>query len=178
MAPSFEGERDRLLEAFADTLARTAVFAAGDGGALLGMAGFVRLEGKENHKGLLWGMYVRETARGSGAADALVAAVIGHAREQVEVLLLAVGVHNEAAHRLYSRHGFVEYGREPRALKAGDVYYDEILMRLELRRYRRQVYLPLVCRAERGIVRASSDEVHLRRVCLTGIPAAPEIAKA
>lgn len=130
---SFDGERDRPLEAFADTLARTAVFAAGDGGALLGMAGFVRLEGKENHKGLLWGMYVRETARGSGAADALVATVIGHAREQVEVLLLAVGIHNEAAQRLYRRHGFVEYGREPRALKVGDAYYDEIMMRLELR---------------------------------------------
>ena len=95
--------------------------------------GFARLQGKESHKGLLWGMYVRDAARGSGAADALVGAVIGHARTEVESLLLAVGVHNEPAQRLYRRHGFVEYGREPRALKVGDVYYDEIMMRLELR---------------------------------------------
>lgn len=58
--------------------------------------------------------------------------MIGHARTDVESLLLAVGVHNEPAQRLYRRHGFVEYGREQRALKVGDVYYDEILMRLEL----------------------------------------------
>ncbi len=130
---AYEDERERKVESFADSLAGDPVFGAWRDGALLGIAGFARLQGKESHKGLLWGMYVRDTARGSGAADALVAAVIGHARNEVESLLLAVGVHNEPAQRLYRRHGFVEYGREPHALKVGDVYYDEILMRLELR---------------------------------------------
>jgi ribosomal protein S18 acetylase RimI-like enzyme len=37
------------------------------------------------------------------------------------------------AQRLYRRHGFVEYGREERALKVGEVYYDELMMRLALR---------------------------------------------
>ena len=131
---AYEDEREQPLEGFADSLVRDAVFGAWHDGALLGIAGFARLQGKERHKGFLWGMYVREAARGSGAADALVDAVISHARTEVESLLLAVGVHNEPAHRLYSRRGFIEYGREPRALKAGAIYYDEILMRLDLRR--------------------------------------------
>ena len=116
---------------FAQTLGDNAVFAAWRAADLLGIAGYHREPTpKQRHKALLWTMYVRETARGSGAADTLVEAVIAHARTEVEALLLAVGVHNEPACRLYRRHGFVEYGREPQALKVGDVYYDEIMMRL------------------------------------------------
>ncbi|MGE0658735.1 MAG: N-acetyltransferase family protein [Reyranellaceae bacterium] len=129
---AYEDERRQAPESFADSLSRDAVFGAWRDAALLGIAGFARLQGKESHKGLLWGMYVRDAARGSGAADALVGAAIGHARTEVESVLLAVGTHNEPAQRLYRRHGFVEYGREPRALKVRDVYYDETMMRLEL----------------------------------------------
>jgi len=131
---AYESECDLPRDAFVEKLARDAVFGAFAADALLGIAGFHRLDGaRENHKGLLWSMYVRETARGGDVADALVKAVVDHASGEVEALLLAVGVHNEAARRLYRRHSFVEYGREPRALKVGDVYYDEIMMRLDLR---------------------------------------------
>lgn len=131
---SYEVECGKPLMEFADTLATAAIFSAWREADLLGIAGFWRHEQpKDRHKGLLWTMYVRKEARGSGAADRLVEAVVKHARGEVESLSLAVGVHNVPAQRLYSRHGFVEYGREPRALKVGDVYYDEIMMRLALR---------------------------------------------
>jgi RimJ/RimL family protein N-acetyltransferase len=46
----------------------------------------------------------------------------------VEHLLLSVVSENEAAHRLYQKLGFSEYGREMKALKLGGRYLDEILM--------------------------------------------------
>jgi ribosomal protein S18 acetylase RimI-like enzyme len=133
-AASFEVECGRPLIHFADTLGRNAIFSAWRESELLGVAGYYREETpKHAHKGGLWGMYVRKEARGSGAADQLVEAVVRHARREVEILVLGVGVHNVPAQRLYSRHGFVEYGREARALKVGEIYYDEIMMRLVLR---------------------------------------------
>jgi RimJ/RimL family protein N-acetyltransferase len=98
-------------------------------GALAGIAGFSRFSGRKlRHKGLLWGMYVRPEAQGTGLGGALVEAVLDHARGQVEVVQLTVMDGNPRARRLYERHGFVEYGREPAAVKAGDEYLDEILM--------------------------------------------------
>ncbi|MDF3073377.1 MAG: acetyltransferase [Alphaproteobacteria bacterium] len=133
-AASFEVESGRPLIHFADTLGSGAIFAAWRDSELLGIAGYYREETpKHAHKGGLWGMYVRKEARGSGAADRLVEAVVHHARPEVEVLVLGVGVHNIPAQRLYRRHGFTEYGREERALKVGEVYYDELMMRLALR---------------------------------------------
>ncbi len=43
-------------------------------------------------------------------------------------------VDNTKALALYERHGFVKVGVEPRALKVGDQFYDEILMVKELAR--------------------------------------------
>jgi ribosomal protein S18 acetylase RimI-like enzyme len=132
---SYEIESARPLTYFADGLGCDAIFSAWRENELLGISAYHREETpKQHHKGLLWGMYVRKEARGSGAADMLVDAVVKHAKNEVEILLLAVGVHNEPAQRLYRRHGFTEYGREERALKVGDVYYDEIFMQLVLRR--------------------------------------------
>jgi GNAT superfamily N-acetyltransferase len=66
----------------------------------------------------LFGMWVAPPARGSGAADALVAAVVGWAVDvgatRVE---LTVVVGNGPAERLYARHGFIPTGttvRRPR----------------------------------------------------------------
>lgn len=134
-AASLEIKREKPLSFFAETLGANAIFAAWRGEELLGIAGYWReATPKHAHKGGLWTMYVRKEARGSGGADLLVDAVVKYARREVEILHLAVGVHNEPAQRLYRRHGFVEYGREERALKVGDVYYDEIMMRPVLRR--------------------------------------------
>jgi ribosomal protein S18 acetylase RimI-like enzyme len=98
-------------------------------GALAGIAGFSRFAGRKlRHKGLLWGMYVRPEAQGAGLGRALVEAVLRHAREEVELVQLTVMDGNPRARRLYERCGFVEYGREPAAVKADGEYLDEVLM--------------------------------------------------
>ncbi|HEX8391634.1 MAG TPA: GNAT family N-acetyltransferase [Longimicrobium sp.] len=98
-------------------------------GALAGIAGLSRFAGARlRHKGLLWGMYVRPEAQGTGLGGALVNAVLDHARGQVQTVQLTVMDHNPPARRLYERHGFVEYGREPDAVRVDGEPLDEILM--------------------------------------------------
>jgi RimJ/RimL family protein N-acetyltransferase len=106
-----------------------------DGSPLLGVAGFqVPGTAKQRHKGILWGMYVRPDARGTGLAASLLQRVIEEARPLVEEIRLTVMASNTAAHRLYSAAGFEPYGLERRALKVGDDYYDDLLMALPLQR--------------------------------------------
>jgi RimJ/RimL family protein N-acetyltransferase len=106
-----------------------------EGSPLLGVAGFYVLgAAKQRHKGVLWGMYVRPAARGTGLAASLLQCVIEHARPRVEEVRLTVMASNTAAHRLYSAAGFEPYGLERRALKVGDDYYDDVLMALPLQR--------------------------------------------
>jgi ribosomal protein S18 acetylase RimI-like enzyme len=110
-------------------LSRMDIFGAFLEGTLAGVAGYFTHEGsKQAHKGVLWGMYVRPTARSSGLGRRLIEAVLDHARERVEAIQLTVVSENEGARRLYSTLGFVEYGLEKRALKQNGRYYDEVLM--------------------------------------------------
>jgi RimJ/RimL family protein N-acetyltransferase len=88
---------------------------------------------KLRHKGVLWGMYVRPDARGTGLAVALVQQVVEHARPLIEHVCTSVVASNAAARRLYGKAGFKEYGLERRALKLGNEYYDEVLMALSLK---------------------------------------------
>jgi GNAT superfamily N-acetyltransferase len=45
-------------------------------GRILGIGGFARIPGlKTEHKGLIWGMYVRPEARGTDTANAIMAAL-------------------------------------------------------------------------------------------------------
>ena len=126
---SYEDEQGLALDCFADRLENNAVFGAFRDGELMGTAAFAALKSpKERHKGILWGMYLREPARGSGLAQALVERVIGHARGEVELLHLTVVTANERALRLYRGLGFETYGTEKKALKVGQDYYDEALL--------------------------------------------------
>jgi RimJ/RimL family protein N-acetyltransferase len=128
---TFEREQEKPLAWFAERLATSDVFGAFDADELVGTAGFRREDGaKTAHKAVLWGMYVRPLARKSGTGRLLVDAVAAHAAERVEQLQLVVVSDNQAALRLYTAAGFVEYGRGVKALKWGGRYYDEILMAL------------------------------------------------
>jgi RimJ/RimL family protein N-acetyltransferase len=99
----------------------------------LGIARFSGHEGeKEAHKGLLWGMYVRPDARKAGIGRRLAEAVIGFARQRVEVIQLAVVSDSARARQLYARLGFLEYGVERNSLKRSGQYYDVILMAMDL----------------------------------------------
>ncbi len=83
---------------------------------------------KIRHTGELGAMYVREVARGSGLADALIEAVLDHAATQVEQIKLTVNAENARAIKFYERHGFRTIGRLPHSLRIGARTYDELSM--------------------------------------------------
>ncbi|MGV7216880.1 GNAT family N-acetyltransferase [Bradyrhizobium sp. UFLA05-112] len=129
----FVRERDMALSWFEERLTASDVFGAFIEQELCGVAGFRRQDGtKTVHKAVLWGMYVRPAARSFGVGRRLVDAVVAHAAQRVEQLQLSVVSDNEPALRLYTSAGFIEYGREPKALKQDGRYFDEILMKLFL----------------------------------------------
>jgi RimJ/RimL family protein N-acetyltransferase len=131
---SWEYEAGKPVSWWAERLEMNTVFGGWvDRSPLVGVAGLrVPDPVKLRHKGVLWGMYVRPQARGTGLAAALVQQVVEHARTLVEEICLSVVVSSAAARRLYSTAGFKEYGLERRAIKVGSEYYDELLMRLPL----------------------------------------------
>jgi ribosomal protein S18 acetylase RimI-like enzyme len=117
------------MSAFAARIAAGGLFGGFVADRMQGMAGFRIVDAAQlRHKGVLGGMYVREGARGSGLAETLVRAVLAHAAARVEQVLLTVAADNERAIRFYERLGFVAYGTEPKALKVGARYLDELLM--------------------------------------------------
>jgi ribosomal protein S18 acetylase RimI-like enzyme len=130
---AFETEDARPMTAFTERLMQSHLLGAFDGDDLLGIAGFQREDGpKREHKGHLWGVYVRPAARGKGVGRKLCEAVIEIARHEVEVILLTVTSTNGRARRLYQHLGFVEFGLERRARKVDDRYYDDVLMAKDL----------------------------------------------
>jgi RimJ/RimL family protein N-acetyltransferase len=108
-----------LVGAFADT------------GDMVGLAGYFRSNGaKDRHRGWLVQMYVREAARGSGCAMALVEAIVAHARTEVLQLHLGVWDENPAAIRFYEKAGFHIYASDPRAyFWDGRFYGDHSMVR-------------------------------------------------
>lgn len=114
-------------------LAGTHVLGAFRGDELVGVAGYARLSGcKLQHKGLIWGMYVRAGERGQGIAKELLRRLIEYAATEVSLLQLTVVAENTSALRLYQSLGFRSYGREPRSIREGGAYLDEELMYLDL----------------------------------------------
>ena len=134
-AASWDHEASMPDSWFAERLERTTVFGSWqDDATLTGAAGFyVQAGAKSQHKGVLFGMFVRPEFRGRGVAASLLARLIQHAACVVEELQLSVVTSNAAAVRLYASAGFREYGLERRALKVGDAYHDEFLMALAVR---------------------------------------------
>ena len=136
-AASHDEEAGQSLAHVAARLERQPVFGGFEKGALLGVAGFAMPPlAKKRHKGLLWGLYVREVARGRGLGRALVVQVIEHARTHALQLHVAVVTTNDAARRLYRTLGFTTYGLEPRGLACAGRYFDQELMVLMLDRAR------------------------------------------
>ncbi|QGM45067.1 GNAT family N-acetyltransferase [Methylocystis heyeri] len=127
-----EDESGLPLEEFARRLGNDYVVAAFGTGGLVGLGGFSCFSGaKVGHKGLIWGMYVKPEARGAGAADAIMRALLDHAAGTVEQVVLTAVASNPRAIRFYERWGFRAYGCEPRSVKLADGdYLDETLMAL------------------------------------------------
>ena len=117
----------------------SAIFGAFIGVSLVGMVGVLRKSAeKERHKALIWGMYVTHAWRRRGAGVMLLRTAIQHAKSWagVEQIHLAVTEVSQDARRLYERHGFREWGREPRAFCWGGRCTDSTHMVLELREAR------------------------------------------
>ena len=111
-ASSLEHEQGRTREEWREWIERGAVFlhetAAGPRGVVSGVA-----HRDEPTSAFLIAMWVHPEARGRGAGDALVRAVMAWAvSEGFARVILDVGAWNEPAIRLYARHGFVRTGRE------------------------------------------------------------------
>lgn len=108
------------------------VFLAEDDGGPVGMAG-AYTPGEDPSVRHLWGMWVATGARGIGIGSGLVDAVIAWgARGGAEGIRLWVAEGNDAARRLYRRHGFTETGRSKPL--PSDPSRTETLMRLRLDR--------------------------------------------
>jgi len=104
------------------------VMGAFEGEALVGTIGFGRsTRVKQRHKARIWGVFVQEQHRGQGIARRLLEEVLRRAKriDGLEQIILTVGDHQTAAKKLYMSVGFTVFGREPAALKVGDVSVDE-----------------------------------------------------
>lgn len=89
--------------------------------------------GHARHRASLHAAYVREGLRGTGAVDALIAAVLDRARaDALTQIELTVSEDNAPARAVCRRHGFVETGVLPRALCIDGAFLDEVAMVLRL----------------------------------------------
>lgn len=82
-------------------------FAAFDGGTCLGTGALALRDAYGEVKS----MFVAEEARGRGVADAILYRIEAEAKAQgLTALKLETGTGLDAAHRLYTRHGFIRCG--------------------------------------------------------------------
>ena len=106
------------------------------GGRLVGVANFkpVHPGDRARHRAGM-GVCVLRSHWGLGVGTALMQAAIAAARTtSLEYLELSVAGQNERAKAMYDALGFIQYGRQTRAMKYRDGHYDDlILMQLALR---------------------------------------------
>lgn len=116
---------------------------------LCGILGFHRYPGrKTRHRAMISSMYVMPAARRNGLGTRLLRTVIERAQkmDDLEELILAVTVGNEAARSLYCGLGFELSHTEKRYIKVGNIYHDIEWLTLQLRDY-----LPIEQRAPRRV---------------------------
>ncbi len=107
------------------------IMGAFDDEALVGMVGFLKLEKiKIQHKGIIWGMFVKPHIQGRGIGSKLMKNTLEKAAQinHLQQINLDVNAENQAAIRLYEKMGFIAFGREKNALFVNNKMYDTILM--------------------------------------------------
>lgn len=135
---SLPADAQQLVTSFHDRISpggEAVILGAFAAARLVGSVGLRRETGtKERHKAYLWGMFVRAGSRRLGAGARLLRAATVQARAWpgVEDIRLSVSEAAPEAQRLYERHGFRAWGREPRVLSIGGGVADEIHMVLSL----------------------------------------------
>lgn len=139
-AMTYEDEKGLRPEAMArrfDEGAGNGILAAFSAGEIVGVVGVSRrVKGKTSHKATLWGLYVDVAFRRRGVATMLVHEILARLRATKAVSRVNVSVidPNDRALRLYTKLGFVEYGREPEAICADGKFQDETLLSLAVNR--------------------------------------------
>ncbi len=89
--------------------------------------------GNARHRAGVHAVYVRESLRGTGAADLLMQALIDRAKADcLRQIELSVSESGQRAYQFYLRHGFVRIGETPRALLVNGRFLDEYHLRLTL----------------------------------------------
>jgi ribosomal protein S18 acetylase RimI-like enzyme len=137
-AATYEDERDTPIETVAQRLVPTgdrAIVGAFDGAQLVGLAAWHREEMRKlQHKGFVWGVFVKTTHRRRGLGRHLLQAVIVLARQAEGIVLLNLTVYadNRPALTLYESLGFVVYGREQAAICVNGMLHDDVHMALRL----------------------------------------------
>lgn len=106
------------------------VFAAFNGDTPVGLIGLWPQQGaRTEHRAIIVMVYVQDQMRGQGVAQKLLQAVNNYALENgISQLELSVSAENVAAHRLYLREGFVEFGRRPNWICVDGLMSDELMM--------------------------------------------------
>lgn len=132
---SWEEEQDQPESRFAERLENGHVIGGILGeNTIVGTIGISRSKGqKTQHIGSIWGMYVTPAARGKGLARQLLNAAMAEFGPSVRSVRLCVESNNDPAIKLYESAGFKRWALEAEALKVGDTFHDEILMRLDVR---------------------------------------------
>ena len=139
---SFEEDQARPLAAAlgrltpSPDLPHDAFFGAWSGPTLVGVVGVQgRYRMKERHTATVVGTFLVPEVRGMAVGDALMQALLAHARTCPELvqLDLTVTVGNHHAQRLYERFGFGVWGVYPNAVCVNGVFADKVHMALKLR---------------------------------------------
>lgn len=110
------------------------IFGAFDDEKLVGVAGFFQYDTvKNNHKGMIWSVYVSPNWQGKGIGKKLMELLLHHAwkLDGLDHILLSVSANMSGAIHLYKSLGFQQYGLEPNCLKINGEYQDAILMALK-----------------------------------------------
>ncbi|WP_152394103.1 nucleotidyltransferase family protein [Paenibacillus guangzhouensis] len=135
LAEAMRNPMEKMRSKIVSTKDRFVLGAWTEAQELVGVIGFYRESGvKFRHKGVLWGMYVTPSEQGQGIGRTLLQQAIARARTLagLELLTLTIVRSNQTARRLYEEVGFRMYGREERAMRWNDQYWDEDYMCLPL----------------------------------------------
>ena len=123
------------VKRIADPKAMSLAFGAFEGQELVGTVTVeFSAKPKTSHKAHLIGMFVSESARGTGASRALLAAALDCAKTRPGVLVVTLTATegNLPATRLYESVGFKAFGVEPMAIATPDGFKSKVHMWLPL----------------------------------------------
>ena len=102
---------------------------------LIGTLGIRRDPGlKLRHRAEVWGVFVDSEFRGFGHGKKMLELAIAKLRESPEIvqMFLRVAPTQPTAIKLYESFGFEVSGREPKAIKIDEVFYDLEIMVLDI----------------------------------------------